>query len=97
MRLAFLPEAREELREAVAYYERKEEGLGDRFRDEVSRICRRIAADPCLWRERPGGYRRVNLPVFTHYVVYFVRGDTVIVAAVAHGHRLPGYWKERLP
>lgn len=96
MSLDFLPEASSELYEAAEYYESKEAGLGRRFRNEVLEVCRLIVQQPVLWRERRGGYRRVNCPVFPYYVAYFIRGDVIIVAAVAHGHRRPGYWKERL-
>jgi len=30
-------------------------------------------------------------------LAYFIRGDAILVAAIAHGHRRPGYWKNRLP
>ena len=60
----FLDEAEQELVEAVLWYESKEVGLGKRFRLEVSHVLSRIIEDPLLWRERSGGYRRVNCPVF---------------------------------
>jgi plasmid stabilization system protein ParE len=97
VRLDFLPEAAAEFSEAAAYYEAQQEGLGTRFRDEVMTVCGAIGQYPLLWRERPGGYRRVNCPVFPYYVAYFIRGDVILVAAVAHGHRHPDYWKDRLP
>ena len=96
MILEFLPEASLELCEAAEYYESKQEGLGRRFRNELLEVCRLIVQQPVLWRERRGGYRRVNCPVFPYYVAYFIRGDLIVVAAIAHGHRRPGYWKERL-
>lgn len=96
MTLDFIPEASAELYEAAAYYESKQQGLGWRFRNEVLEVCRSIAQQPLLWRERPGGYRRVNCPVFPYYIPYFIRGDVIVIAAVAHGHRRPGYWKQRL-
>jgi plasmid stabilization system protein ParE len=96
MILEFLPEASAELFEAAGYYESKQEGLGRRFRNEVLEVCRLIVQQPLLWRERAGGYRRVNCPVFPYYIAYFIRGDLIVVAAVAHGHRRPGYWKQRL-
>lgn len=95
MRSVFLPEARIEFLEAAAYYEAKQIGLGVRFRDEVGQVIDRAAAAPLLWREQPGGWRRVNCPVFPYYVAYFIRGETMVIAAVAHGHRRPGYWRER--
>jgi len=90
-----MPEARDELFEAALYYESKERGLGVRFRHEVARVVERIAADPFLWRERSGRYRRVNCPVFPYYVAYFIHGEMIVIAAVAHGHRRPGYWIKR--
>ena len=96
MNLEFLPEAREEFSAAALYYESKEAGLGVRFRDEVAYMVGRIVTDPYLWRERPSGFRRVNCPVFPYYLAYFIRGETILVAAVAHGHRRPGYWRDRL-
>ena len=96
MTLEFLSEASSELFEAADYYESREIELGLRFLDEVSKICARILEDPLLWRERSGGYRRVDCPVFPYYVAYFIRGEKILVAAVAHGHRKPEYWKNRI-
>jgi plasmid stabilization system protein ParE len=71
MILEFLPEASSELYEGAEYYESKQQGLGRRFRNEILEICRLIVQQPLLWRERHGGYRRVNCPVFPYYVAYF--------------------------
>lgn len=62
--------------EAAVWYEWKEPGLGRRFRDEVARVVIRIAEDPTLWREREGGYRQVNCPVFPYFAAYFIRGQS---------------------
>jgi hypothetical protein len=64
MTVEFLEEAEQELVHATLWYDSKEPGLGKRLRDEVARVVSRIAEDPLLWRERPGGYRRANCPVF---------------------------------
>lgn len=96
MTVEFLKEAERELTEAALWYEKKETGLGRRLRNEVVHIVRRIAEDPMLWRERKGGYRRVNCPVFPYFVAYIIRGQKVIVLAVGHGHRKPDYWKSRM-
>ena len=74
MILEFLEEAELELFEAASWYESKAKGLGKRFRDEVERVLDRIVEDPMLWRERSGGYRRVNCPVFPCYLPLFIRG-----------------------
>ena len=93
--LEFLPEATEEVEEATRYYERRVSGLGVRFRQEVESVCAAVVRQPILWRERPGGFRRVNFPGFPYYVVYFIRGERILVAAVAHASRHPDYWKRR--
>ncbi|MCB9782989.1 MAG: type II toxin-antitoxin system RelE/ParE family toxin [Candidatus Omnitrophica bacterium] len=92
----FIEEAEIELVEAAEWYETNEPGLGVRFRNEIAHVLARIVEDPFLWREREGGYRRVNCPVFPYYIPYFIRNDRIIVAAVAHGHRDPDYWKSRV-
>lgn len=97
MTLEFLPDAQAEFYEAAVYYEDKEVGLGKRFRAEVWDICSAILEHPLIWREREGGFRRVNCPVFPYYIAYFIRGDKVVVAAVAHASRHLDYWKRRLP
>ncbi|MBM3883779.1 MAG: type II toxin-antitoxin system RelE/ParE family toxin [Verrucomicrobia bacterium] len=77
------------------YYGSRQEGLGWRFRDEVFEVCSLVLQQPLMWRERRGGQRRVNCPVFPYYLAYFIRGDWIVIAAVAHGHRHPDYWKQR--
>lgn len=96
MKIEIIEEAEDELFDAALWYESREPGLGFRFRNEISHVLRKIQEDPFLWREGAGGYRRVNCPVFPYYVPFFIRGDVIIVAAVAHGRRKPGYWKSRM-
>ena len=91
----FLEEAMEELLEAMMWYEEKEPGLGLRFRDEIVRVIDQIARNPLLWRERAGGYRRINCPVFPYYIPYIVRESKIIIVAVAHERRRPDYWRNR--
>ena len=97
MRLRFSSEARDDLYGAVNYYERQEPGLGQRLRHEVSEILRTISSSPYLWRERLPGYRRVNLPVFPFYLAYVIRDGSVVILALAHEKREPGFWIKRLP
>ena len=93
--LEFLPEAKFDAEMATQYYEERVPGLGTRFRAEVESVCAAIVRQPVLWRERPGGYRRVNIPGFPYYIAYFIRDERLLVAAVGHGSRHPDYWKER--
>ncbi len=96
MTLEFLPEAAQEAAEATAYYEEAEAGLGVRFREEVESVAAAILSHPLLWRQRPGGYRRVNLAGFPFYVAYDLRGERVRIIAVGHAARRPDYFRRRL-
>ena len=64
MIVEFLPEARSELLDAVAYYERELPGLGRRLWDEIDEHIAWISENHGIPRLREGGYRRVNLRVF---------------------------------
>ncbi len=89
-------EAKEDLFEAVDYYEEKTRGLGKRLRDEVATILNTVSSAPYLWRERASGYRRINCPVFPYYIAYVIRDGTIVVVALAASRRKPGYWHARL-
>jgi len=93
--LEFLPEAKLDAEEATRFYESKVLGLGARFRVELENACAAILRQPLLWNERRGGYRRVNLPGFPYYIVYFLRGEYVVIAAIGHARRHTDYWKRR--
>lgn len=96
MTVEFVKEAAHELTQAALWYEEKDSGLGKRLRDDVYHVVRRIAEDPLLWPERRGGYRRVNCPVFPYFVAYIIREEKIVVVAVAHARRKPGYWQSRV-
>jgi plasmid stabilization system protein ParE len=96
MTLVVLEQAEREFSKSAAKYESKEPGLGVRFRDEVAAVVDWIQEHPQIPRLRPRGYRRVNLRVFSHYVAYVIRGDTLWIVAIAHAHRRPEFWARRI-
>lgn len=95
MNVKFLPEARAELLDAVAYYEGELSGLGLRLWEEVDQHISWIERNCEVPRLRPGGYRRVNLKLFPYYISYIVRQPVIWILAVAHGHTRPEYWIDR--
>jgi ParE toxin of type II toxin-antitoxin system, parDE len=95
MIVEFLPEAKSELVDAVAYYEGELSGLGQRIWDEVDQHITWIAGNYEIPSLRPGGYRRVNLKIFPYYISYVVRDQIIWILAIAHGHSRPEYWIDR--
>jgi hypothetical protein len=96
MNLDMHPEARLELREAMAYYEGCYDGLGLEFSREIYASIMRIAKSPLLWSKLSKNSRRFLTKRFPYSVIYQVVGDDLYIVAVAHQSRKPGYWKERL-
>lgn len=91
-----LPEAQAEFNEAVDYLEQQVTGLGNEFRQEVVTALRKILDDPKTgsWYEDEMLYRPVQR--FRYVVVYAMRREHVVVVAIMHEARRPGYWKHRL-
>lgn len=86
--------------EAAEWYAERVDGLGDRFLLEAEAAFARIDETPLTgspWTHRrlPEGVRRMLLRSFPYSVVYIVEPRVVIVA-VAHLRRRPGYWVRRL-
>ena len=95
--LEFLPEAFAEVECVTGDDEAASAGLGVRFRREVESACAAIIQHPWLWRLRPGGFRRVNLPGFPYYIAFVADQRQALVVAVAHSARHPGYFRNRMP
>lgn len=96
MKFRFLPGARRELREAVAYYHEQRDGLGLEFQAEVDKVIRRILRNPRSCRPFLAGCHRGPTERFPYGVVYFVERGEVIIPAVMHLRRRPDYWLNRL-
>ena len=95
MHVVFLEPAARELQGAVRYYELELAGLGQQFKQEVRRAVRRIAEYPEAWSIEHGSIRRCLLHRFPYKLLYAIRGELIIILAVAHQHRKPDYWIER--
>ena len=96
MNYYFLEPAKEELEEAIAYYEQQREGLGEQFAEEVSKAIERILNHPQAWSQLSANIRRCRTKRFPYGIVYGVRGEDIIIVAVMHLHRKPRYWEDRL-
>jgi toxin ParE1/3/4 len=92
----FLPPAEEEFLHDVAGYEVERPGLGAEFIAEVERAVRRIAYFPRHGSPYFAATRRVGLRRFPYSIVYVPDPEDLLVVAVAHHRRKPGYWRSRV-
>ena len=102
MILRLHPEARKELRQIAEWYEDRREGLGPEVRDEVSRALNAVLEQPLRWplssipKARALGIRHFVVERFPLVIEYIGDEKRVLVFAVAHSSRRPGYWLRRL-
>jgi plasmid stabilization system protein ParE len=96
MKLRMLETAEFELDQAVAWYRARDERLADRFMIEVIAAGDKIIAQPNAWHPLCEGIRRFRLNRFPYGLIYSFDADEILVIAIAHHSRRPGYWRDRL-
>ncbi|WKZ11950.1 MAG: type II toxin-antitoxin system RelE/ParE family toxin [Gammaproteobacteria bacterium] len=94
-RFRFLPQAREELAAAIAFYEAESPGLGQDLAREARRLCSRILESPFAGVEIRPGIRRRLMRRFPYAILYGIDRGDVLIVAVAHQRRRPSYWRNR--
>ena len=89
--------ASDELAEAVRWYESRRAGLGGEFFDAVVATVSLIETNPEIGTtiSPDGQTRRVLVARFPYQVVYRLRPTEMVIVAIAHLKRRPGYWKNR--
>jgi hypothetical protein len=97
---ALHPSAEDEfLAAVVAVCERT--GHDEEFLEAAARVADRISASPMAAPQDPSSprnqdVRRARIGRFPWSFVYVVLSKQVLVVAVAHARRRPGYWRSRL-
>ena len=96
MNVRVLEVARQELDEAVSYYNGQVAGLGDAFLLEAVAAIERIRQFPDAWHPLGENVRRCRLRRFPYGLIYHADETGILLVAMAHTHRRPGYWRDRL-
>jgi plasmid stabilization system protein ParE len=95
MKVIFAKLAKQELDDAVRFFELQTPGLGRRFRAEVKKAAIRITEYPEAWSIERGEIRKSLLHKFPYKLLYSIEKDHIFIIAVAHQHRKPDYWVGR--
>ena len=96
MRYEFHPEALDEYEDAARYYAACQEGLELRFIACVESAFRQVSEAPTCCRVFEEDVRRCLVHVFPYAVLYSIESDYVLIIAVMHCGRKPGYWRHRI-
>lgn len=96
MRLEFHPEARLEFYESASFYKEVRPSLGIAFTNEIESILHQILEAPDRWPILEEDVRRCLAHRFPYGVLYTMEPDSILILAIMHGSRKPGYWRNRL-
>jgi plasmid stabilization system protein ParE len=93
MKAKFLTPASAEVREIIAYYNDQREGLGLEFAAELKQTLARMKHYPMAWTPLSDKVRRCRVNRFPYSVIYEVRENELIIAAIQHHSRAPTNWR----
>lgn len=95
MKVEFHPEALDEFEGAAQFYRRLQPGLEIRFVACIESVLRQVSEAPTRWRIFEEDVRRCLVRVFPYAVLYSIEPDCILIIAVMHCSREPGYWRHR--
>jgi hypothetical protein len=84
-----------EYNEAIQWYELQSSGLGLRFKKAVLEQIRNIKNNPQWYLKEDEIIFKVYIPKFSYKIMYTLESNKIIIWAVSHLHRHPGYWQNR--
>lgn len=92
----FLSPAEDEMTEAALFYESTSVGLGNDLLDDVQRAIDRLCEYPYSGELVDTNLRRTLLRHFPFNLIYAIERQSIVIVAVAHHGRAPGYWRSRV-
>jgi len=93
-------EAAREFHEAAAWYEHEQKGLGERFIQSFEHALQLLREEnppltPVEGEARVKGARKLILHKFPFSIIVYENANSLVVVALAHHSRKPGYWNSR--
>ena len=92
----FHPQAEQEYLTALGWYRERSLIAAVNFESAFAQAIGRIQEAPQRWPVYVGDFRKYTLRQYPFSIVYQEFPEQVVVFAVAHGHREPGYWLDRV-
>ncbi|HEX7332195.1 MAG TPA: type II toxin-antitoxin system RelE/ParE family toxin [Pyrinomonadaceae bacterium] len=96
MKYKFHPDALEEYREAAIWYAKREQELAQQFIANVEDAIQSVVQGPTRWRIIDEDVRRYLTHLFPYAILYTIENNFILIVAVMHLSREPGYWRERI-
>lgn len=94
-RVRFHSEAEQEFLASLEWYRERSPTAAIDFERVVTNAIKAIASAPQRWPVYFDEFRKYTLHQFPFSIVYEELLSEIVVFAVAHARRRPGYWKDR--
>ena len=94
--LRFHPQAEQEYLTSLAWYRDRSLIAAGNFEGAFEQAVARIREAPLRWPIYFNNFRKYTLRQFPFSIVYQDFSSEIVVFAVAHGRRRPGYWRDRI-
>lgn len=94
--IIFLSPSDKELDDAIDYYNDQLSGLGSQFFQELMNAIEVIQKFPNAWKKVGQNTHKLLLTRFPYLVLYIPEKDKILISAIAHQHRRPEYYIERI-
>lgn len=89
-------DARAEYIESYVWYHERGAHIAEAFEREVEHALDTLQKFPERWSVYVGRWRRILLRRFPFGIVYGIIDNQIVVVAIMHTRRKPGYWKNRI-
>ncbi|CCQ51662.1 MULTISPECIES: type II toxin-antitoxin system RelE/ParE family toxin [Crocosphaera] len=95
MKYVFHPEALKEYADAVRYYTEQRTEVAQAFINAIEDAVYRVRESPTRYNAIDDDVRRCMTRRFPYGILYTIEQDYILILAVMHCSREPGYWKSR--
>ncbi len=96
MKYSFHPLARQELIDAIDYYNDCQDRLGLTFAEEIFKAIHLILQFPQAWSPFSKNTRRCIMNRFPYGIIYQESKDKILIIAVMQLYKEPLYWHKRV-
>lgn len=96
MNIILIPPSDKEMEEAIDYYNDQMPGLGEQFYNAFLSSVDYISISPDAWRKVGSNTRRINIKRFPYLILYVLDGNDILITCIAHQHRNPTYYANKI-
>jgi plasmid stabilization system protein ParE len=89
-------QAQEEINQAFDWYFLRNPEAASAFLTEIGTALARIVSHPQLYPIYTKNTRRCVLANFPYSAIYQEKDEVILIVALAHAKRRPGYWRGRI-